>query len=312
MRLDRTKSHIESLVTFKDTSSCLGLWNQFGSGTSTSVQLSGDRSKSPALTAVQVRADSSVILQTHEIVKSSDRVIGSCVANSGDRSTLLILLDSGAIHSFVRSKLTGTTQQQQQKPSVFSFFKTLSRSSSRLHRVGPPTNFESYTLLTSSDPARDASNYSLGLDFCRFNTSKMWRTLYSANSDTFTSPHNGRLDFRIFQTGLNEMTITALRIHVGSSSSSSSNMPETIHVMHRLAHTISRGTKSRWYDVQLSLAEQKHVFMTGVLDLHLTKSHVLGTSKIVIRALELYGVSQDSLRETLERHAFEEEKTFEL
>ena len=292
MRLDRTKSHIESLVTFKDTSSCLGLWNQFGSGTSTSVQLSGDRSKSPALTAVQVRADSSVILQTHEIVKSSDRVIGSCVANSGDRSTLLILLDSGAIHSFVRSKLTGTTQQQQQqKPSVFSFFKTLSRSSSRLHRVGPPTNFESYTLLTSSDPARDASNYSLGLDFCRFNTSKMWRTLYSANSDTFTSPHNGRLDFRIFQTGLNEMTISALRIHVGSSSSSSSNMPETIHVMHRLAYTISRGTKSRWYDIQLSVAEQKHVLMTGVLDLHLTKSHVLGSSKIVIRALELYVVS---------------------
>lgn len=108
------------------------------------------------------------------------------------------------------------------------------------------------------------------------------------------------------------MTISALRIHVGSSSLSSSNMPEEMYVMHRSAQKISRGTKSRWYNIQLSLAEQEHVLMTGVLDLHLTKSHILGTSKIMIRALEIYGVSRKVLREKLEQRALEGEKQFAL
>ena len=126
MRLDKTQTHIESLVKFKDISSSLGFWNHFCTDISTSVQMSGDRSKLPVLTAVRVCADSSVHVQTIEIVKSPDRVIGSCVTSYGDNATLLILLDSGEIHSFVNSSLTGTRKQQQnQQPSVFSFFKSI-------------------------------------------------------------------------------------------------------------------------------------------------------------------------------------------
>ena len=155
---------VESVVSFKDVSNSLGLWNRFSNHTSVSVQLNGDRSRVPSLTAVQIKK-SSVHIQTHEIVKcSGDRVVGSCVTSLGgynddSRSGILILLDSGEIHSFLRADLNV------HKPSIFSFFKSFtSRTSSTLHRVGPPESFEDMSLLTTSDAHRNASNFNLGAD----------------------------------------------------------------------------------------------------------------------------------------------------
>eukprot|EP00939_MAST-03C_sp_MAST-3C-sp1_P001281 g1281.t1 len=165
-----------------------------------------------------------------------------------------------------------------------------------IHTTGSVRRFEDFVKVTS-DRSRASSYFVLSGDALRdISNEDAWKRLNPRNSSmSITSQSSGKLKLIIYQRHFDH-SLAGVRLQVGSTSYSS--MPDTISILGRRAVKVSRGHKTRWFSLQLSLAEQAHVASTGTLKIDLSRSS-LSSGRIVLKSLEIFCVSRHNIQRRL-------------